>query len=67
MNIDHEARRHARMPWGKHKGVYMKDLSDSYINWCVQNYNQDSLANWFKEEQSYRFKHVKEHKNNQLV
>jgi len=67
MQTNHQARRYAKMPWGKHRGVYIKDLSDSYINWCVQNYRQDSLALWFKEEQSYRNKHVKEQKNKQLA
>jgi hypothetical protein len=42
------------MPWGKHKGVYIKDLSTDYIKWSIMNYKDQAMAAWFAEELVYR-------------
>jgi uncharacterized protein (DUF3820 family) len=59
MNKDHISRRYTKMPWGKHKGRYIKDLPDSYLAWATKpgNYEQRSLVMWFQEELDYRKKY----------
>ena len=59
MNKDHQSRRYTKMPWGVHKGRYIKDLPDSYLTWATipGNYNQRSLVMWFQEELDYRKKY----------
>jgi len=52
--IDHQARRHTKMPWGKYKGIYIKDLSTDYIKWSIVNYKDQAMAAWFAEELVYR-------------
>lgn len=34
---NHKARQITRFPFGKHKGVYIKDIPDDYLNWCAKN------------------------------
>jgi len=59
MNKDHESRRYTKMPWGKHKGMFIKNLPDSYLVWATKpgNYDQRSLVMWFQEELDYRKKY----------
>ncbi len=28
---------HLKMPFGKHKGMYIEDLETDYIRWCLEN------------------------------
>lgn len=48
------------MPWGKHRGIYIKDLPDYYLLWATTpgNYEQKSLVMWFQEELDYRKKNA---------
>lgn len=54
MRIDHQTRRYTKMPWGKHKGTYIKDLPIEYIKWSIVNYKDQAMAAWFAEELVYR-------------
>lgn len=27
-----------RMPWGKHKGKWIKEIPTDYLKWCILNY-----------------------------
>ena len=60
MNKDHQSRRYTKMPWGKHRGIYIKDLPDYYLLWATTpgNYEQKSLVMWFQEELDYRKKNA---------
>lgn len=42
------------MPWGKYKGIYIKDLPTTYVTWAVLNYTDRAVATWFAEELVYR-------------
>jgi hypothetical protein len=42
------------MPWGKFKGIYLKDVPTDYIKWAVTNYKDNALATWFAEELQHR-------------
>ena len=40
-----------KMPWGKYKGFYLKDVPNDYIRWVVMNYdNQPGFAQVCAEE-----------------
>jgi hypothetical protein len=54
MRIDHQSRLYTKMPWGKYKGIYIKDLPTEYIKWAVLNYTDRAFATWFAEELVYR-------------
>lgn len=41
---------HTKMPFGKHKGVYVKDIPDSYLKWAVLNISDRASAEMFKIE-----------------
>ena len=34
---DHKNRQFTKFPFGKYKGVYIKDIPDDYLNWCSKN------------------------------
>lgn len=43
--------RYMKMPWGKHKGFYIKDVPSEYIKWCLLNYEgQLGLLEVLKDE-----------------
>lgn len=54
MRIDHQTRRYTKMPWGKYKGIYIKDIPFDYVKWAVLNYRDQAFAAWFAEELVYR-------------
>lgn len=41
---------HTRMPFGKHKGVFIKDIPDAYLRWAVINITDRASAEMFKIE-----------------
>lgn len=43
-----------KMPWGKYKGRYIKDLPDDYIKWCIINWNDKGIAYMFVTEAQRR-------------
>jgi len=41
---------HTRMPFGKFKGYYLKDIPDDYIKWAVMNITDRAQAEMFAIE-----------------
>jgi hypothetical protein len=41
---------HTRMPFGKFKGYYLKDIPDDYISWAVINITDRAQAEMFAIE-----------------
>lgn len=42
------------MPWGKFKGVYLKDIPESYLKWAAINWKDRATATMFRIELSRR-------------
>ena len=57
MKKDHVSRQNTKMPWGKFKGVFIKELPDWYIEWASVNYLDKGMRIWFNEEMEYRNKY----------
>ena len=41
---------HTRMPFGKYRGYYLKDIPDDYISWAVMNITDRAQAEMFAIE-----------------
>lgn len=41
---------YTKMPFGKHKGVFIKDIPTDYIKWAVLNIQDRALAFMFSIE-----------------
>ena len=41
---------YTKMPWGKYKGIYLKDVPIDYIKWGVSNWTDRGIAEMFKIE-----------------
>lgn len=41
---------YAKMPWGKYKGWFLKDVPTDYLKWCVTKYTDQAMAQWFADE-----------------
>jgi len=39
-----------RMPYGKYKGYFLKDLPDDYVIWCVKNFSDAGMATMMATE-----------------
>ena len=39
-----------RMPYGKYKGFFLKDLPEDYLKWAVMNFNDQGMATMFAVE-----------------
>jgi uncharacterized protein (DUF3820 family) len=42
--------RYAKMPRGKYRGFFLKDVPTDYLKWCVMNYTEKGLAQWLADE-----------------
>jgi hypothetical protein len=38
---------HTKMPFGKYRGWFLKDIPDDYIRWAVINVNDKATAEMF--------------------
>jgi hypothetical protein len=45
---------YTRMPWGKFKGFYLKDIPDSYLKWAEVNWQDRCAATMFRIELTRR-------------
>lgn len=45
---------YTRMPYGKFKGVYLKDIPDDYLKWAAVNWNDRATAIMFRIELARR-------------
>ena len=50
---------HTKMPWGKHKGVYIKDLPEDYLIWAAKNWGDIAARTMFEIELLRRIKYNK--------
>jgi uncharacterized protein (DUF3820 family) len=58
MKINHKARQITRFPFGKHKGVYFKDIPDTYLEWAAKNLvtpEYRAILTMVVEEIEYRY------------
>jgi len=39
-----------KMPYGKYKGFFLKDLPENYLRWCVINWRDRGMATMFAVE-----------------
>jgi uncharacterized protein (DUF3820 family) len=39
--------KYTKMPWGKYKGYFLKDIPLDYIKWAVMNLEDQALAHMF--------------------
>lgn len=35
---------YTKMPWGKYRGYYVKDIPTDYVKWAVLNYTDRGMA-----------------------
>ena len=56
---------YTRMPWGKFKGFYLKDIPEEYLTWAASSWNDRGVALMFKVELERRSlpKNSKQKKN----
>lgn len=45
---------YTKMPWGKYKGHWLKDIPDEYLLWCVENWRDQTTSEMFKTELARR-------------
>lgn len=41
---------YTKMPWGKYKGIFIKDIPVDYLKWAVMNWSDRGIAEMFKVE-----------------
>ena len=42
--------RYSRMPYGKYRGFFMKDVPVAYLKWCVMTFDDSAMATFLKDE-----------------
>jgi uncharacterized protein (DUF3820 family) len=45
---------YTRMPWGKYKGRFLREVPDDYIIWAVKNWSDEAAAHMFVVELARR-------------
>lgn len=50
------------IPFGKHKGKYLKDVPDDYIKWAIMNIEDTVLASMFSIELQRRYPKLRKDK-----
>ena len=55
---------HTKMPFGRYRGWYLKDIPDDYIKWAVLNISDRASADMFSIE--YQRRHAKLRKSTSL-
>lgn len=56
MKESYQDYKYTKMPFGKYKGIFIKDIPDSYIEWGILNIQDKALAEMFKIEYQRRYK-----------
>jgi uncharacterized protein (DUF3820 family) len=44
----------AKMPWGKFQGFFIKDIPQSYLEWCIKTFDDKAMAGFLVDEYSRR-------------
>lgn len=50
---------YTKIHWGKHKGKYLKDVPDDYIEWAIKNIDDIGIATMFSIEYQRRHKKMR--------
>lgn len=50
MKNNYSEYKHTKMPYGKYKGFFIKDLPDKYVEWCILNYEDKGMAQMMATE-----------------
>lgn len=45
---------YTKMPWGKFKGYYLKDVPDNYLKWAAINWQDRAASTMFRIELNRR-------------
>lgn len=45
---------YTRMPWGKYKGRYLKEIPEEYLLWAANSWQDQATALMFKAELAHR-------------
>jgi len=45
---------YTRMPWGKYKGRYLKEIPEEYLQWAANAWQDQATALMFKAELAHR-------------
>lgn len=65
--MSRDQRQHAKMPFGKYKGHYIKDVPSDYLKWLVVNLKDQASASFFAEELVYREPKLKRPKKHSMA
>lgn len=50
MRENYKEYEYTKMPWGKHKGKFLRDIPNDYLKWAVMNWCDRGVAEMFKVE-----------------
>jgi len=45
---------YTKMPWGKYKGRFIKEIPEEYLIWAANNWSDQGIALMFKAELAHR-------------
>ncbi len=46
---------YTKMPWGKYKGYFLKDIPDEYVKWAIMNYSDRGMCEMMSHELQRRY------------
>lgn len=46
---------YTKMPYGKYRGWYLKNIPDDYVRWAIMNYTDQGIATMFAVELARRY------------
>lgn len=41
---------YTKMPWGKHKGIFLKDIPDNYLKWAIITWRDRGMTEMIRIE-----------------
>lgn len=59
MRENYSEYQYTKMPFGKYRGTFLKDIPDDYIKWAVLNISDRASAEMFKIELLRRNKNLR--------
>jgi len=67
MRNNYQEYAYTKMPWGKYKGYFIKDLPTDYVKWAIQNYQDAGMAQMMAVELQRREPKWRNTSNNTIV
>lgn len=67
MRNNYQEYAYTKMPWGKYKGYFIKDLPTDYVKWAIQNYQDQGMAQMMAVELQRREPKWRNTSNNTIV